>query len=405
MQNIIVLGGNYAGIGIAHHLLRHTLPLLNSTNSAEKYKLTLVSYSDHTYFNVAAPRALAAPEKVPLDKIFIPISTAFGSYKSSEFTFVHGEAVGIDENARTVSVKEVGTAETNSLPYAVLVVATGTCANILFTLHGEHSNTIAAFHDMHARLPKAKSVVIAGGGPTGVEVAAEMAFFHPEKDVTLLSGTSRLLNRVQNTSISPKAEKKLAALDVKTIHNVRVTAANKTKDENKTTLEFSDGSTRVVDIYLDATGGKPNSGFLPTSWLDTTTNRVVTNGETLRATQAPAGVYALGDVASYSKCGIPDASWPVAALAYSIWYDIQTGKISSASSEKSEQSSSRSGANLSAIKEKKYKQIKSDMIIVPTGPKGGVGAIFGWSIPSWLVWLLIARTFGVERVPKWAAGL
>ena len=330
MQNIIVLGANYSGVGIAHYLLRHILPLLNSTNKAEKFKVTLVSPSDHTYYNIAAPRALAAPEKAPLDNLFIPISKAFSSYKSSEFTFVQGEAVGVDENARTVSIKGAGTAETTSIQYAILVVATGTTAsNPLWSLNGEHTITIAAFQDMHTRLPNAKSVVVAGGGPTGIEVAAEIASFYPGIDVTLLSGASRLLTRLKNTSLAPRAEKKLAALNIKTVHNLRVAAVNKTEDDTKSTLEFSDGSTRVVDIYLNATGGKPNSEFLPPSWLDIATNQVVTDGETLRATKAPAGVYAIGDVASYSNGGVLDATWPVSALAYSIWYDIQTGKIAS----------------------------------------------------------------------------
>jgi NADH dehydrogenase FAD-containing subunit len=102
--------------------------------------------------------------------------------------------------------------------------------------------TIAAFKEMHNRLPKAKSVVVAGGGPTGIEVAAEIASFYPGADVTLLSGTSRLLSRLKSTSVSKAAEGKLAALKVKTVHNLRVVAFAKTEDNTKTGLEFNDGS-------------------------------------------------------------------------------------------------------------------------------------------------------------------
>lgn len=37
--------------------------------------------------------------------------------------------------------------------------------------------------------------------------------------------------------------------------------------------------------------------------------------------------------------------------------------------------------------------------MVPIGPKGGVGALFGWRIPSLMVRLIKARTFFVEMAP------
>lgn len=360
-----------------------------------------MSSSDHTYYNVGAPRAIGSPQKASADKLFTPINKAFEKYKTSEFTFVHGEAVGVDEKTKAVSIKGSGATGNTSLEYTVLVIATGKTANPLWRLTGDHSITIAAFEDIHKRLPTAKSVVVVGGGPTGVEVAAEIAAFYPGKDITLLSGTSRLLSRLENKGVSSQAEKKLAALKVKTVHNVRVRSVTKTQDGTKTALEFNDGSKDVVDVYLDATGGTPNTQFLPTGWLDASSNQVLTDGVTLRATNAPAGIYSIGDAASFSKSSVMDATWPVPALAYSIWYDIETGKVPSANGAGKRE---RSPANLSALKEKKYKQIQSDMQMVPTGPSGGVGVMFGWRIPSWLVWLMKSRTFGIENAAKWADG-
>ena len=92
------------------------------------------------------------------------------------------------------------------------------------------------------------------------------------------------------------------------IHNLRVAASTKTEDDTKTTLEFHDGSSRTIDIYLAASGGTPNPAFLPTSWLDIATTKVVTDEQTIRATKAPAGVYAIGDVALYSKGSVMDTT-------------------------------------------------------------------------------------------------
>ena len=40
----------------------------------------------------------------------------------------------------------------------------------------------------------ARTVVVVGGGPVGVELAAEIAFKHPGARIVLVHGASRLLN-------------------------------------------------------------------------------------------------------------------------------------------------------------------------------------------------------------------
>lgn len=124
MHNIVILGGNFAGVSTAHYLLRHVFPLLKGEKT--EYKVTLVSPSDHTFFKIGAPRALVSSEKVSADKPFASIPNAFSNYKSSEFSFVQGEAVGVDEATRTVSVRTSGLAKEISVLYDSLVIATGT---------------------------------------------------------------------------------------------------------------------------------------------------------------------------------------------------------------------------------------------------------------------------------------
>lgn len=123
MHNIVILGGNFAGVSTAHYLLRHVFPLLKNKT---EYKVTLVSPSDHTFFKIGAPRALVSSEKVPADKPFASIRNAFSDYKASEFSFIQGEAVGVDEAIRTVSVRTSGLAKEISVLYDSLVIATGT---------------------------------------------------------------------------------------------------------------------------------------------------------------------------------------------------------------------------------------------------------------------------------------
>lgn len=387
MHNIVILGGNLSGAPTAHYLLRHVLPLLNPANGGKlQYTVTLVSPSDHTFFKIGAPRALLSADKSLYDKPFASIPNGFSGYDSSIFDFVQGEAVKVDEATKTVSVKLTNDSKQISVQYNSLVIATGTTSSsALWTLHGDHQLSKDASANMVKLLPKANTILIAGGGAVGVETAGEIAHFYGGKDITLLSGGTRLLPRLKHTGVAKTAEKQLASLNVKVVHNVKVKSSKKLAD-GKESVELSDGSTKILDIYIDATGGTPNTGFLPPSWLDER-KRVATDMATLRATKAPAGVYSLGDVASFSNNNVVDAVWSIPALCYSIWSDVRD-----------------SSAKGNVLKEKKHKQITSDTQIVPIGPNGGVGVLFGWQIPNFLVRTIKSKTFMMEKAPGPASG-
>ncbi|KAH8597517.1 hypothetical protein B0O99DRAFT_617606 [Bisporella sp. PMI_857] len=394
MHNIVILGGNFAGVSTAHYLLRHVLPSLNSTNGdGSGYKVTLISPSDHTFFMIAAPRVLISAEVVPLDRPFGSIPDAFSHYTASEFSFIKGEAVQVDEVARTVSVRTTGGTTNTSVQYESLVVATGSrSSSPLWTLHGDPEHTTAAFRDMHNRLPKSKTILIVGGGASGVETAGEIAHFYKQKDITILSGSTRLLPGLRHTGIGKSAERQLESLNVKTIHNAKVTSSTEFPD-GTTSVKLSDGSTKTVDIYIDATGRAPNTSFLPDSWLNDT-KRVATDVSTLRATKAPDRIYSIGDAASYSRGGVLDAKSAVPALCYSIWSDLR----------KLDNGKEGRPAKTAILKEKKYKQIQSDIQLVPIGPNGGVGVLFGWKVPSFFVWLVKSKTFFLQKAQGLATG-
>ena len=206
-------------------------------------------------------------ELIPLDKPFALIPDSFSSYETSEFTFIQGEAVGIDEGAKTVSVNSVSSK--TSVQYDTSVVATGTTSSPLWTLNGDYELTRAALEDLHRRIPRAEKILIAGGGAAGVETAGEVAHLHKGKSITILSGSARLLPRLRNASAGKTAERQLESQGVQTFHDIRVTSSKELPD-GKTKLELSDGSTEIVHIFIDATGGTPNTAFSQiTGWMTT----------------------------------------------------------------------------------------------------------------------------------------
>ena len=213
-RNILIVGGGVAGISEAHFLLRHVLPSLHDQFSVT-FKLTLLSPSSHFYWKVGAPRGLVNPSLISLRESFIPIADSFRHYGSAHFNFVQGTASHLDAVSKNIQIR-INSDELSNLEYDILVIATGTTSSSpLYSLVGSHDKTERALRDMHGRLPRAQSILIAGGGPVGTETAGELGSEYgnrPEseqKEITILSGHSRLLPRL-NAKTSADSEAKLA---------------------------------------------------------------------------------------------------------------------------------------------------------------------------------------------------
>ena len=175
VHNMVVVGANFGGTGVAHYLLRHTIPALEAQNNqTTTYKVILISPSTHFFWKIGAPRVLSKPDQIPFSKAFLPLDDGFKQYSSEKFTLVLGSATALDEERRVVTVEPRAPASTTSVSYDSLVIATGTTSTSpLWTLHGSHEATVKAMEEVHQLLPKASTILIAGGGPAGVETAGE----------------------------------------------------------------------------------------------------------------------------------------------------------------------------------------------------------------------------------------
>lgn len=144
-------------------------------------------------------------------------------------------------------------------------------------------------------------------------------------------------------------------------------------------MKLSNSSTKILNVFINATSSTLNSSFLLASQLDGS-KHVVMDISTLRATKALASVYSLRDVAFFSKNNIMDAKWSVLALCYSIQSDLGSN-----------------ATRRNALKEKKYKQMEADMQIIPISPNGSISILFSQQIPSFLVKALKSKTYFMEK--------
>lgn len=111
--------------------------------------------------------------------------------------FTHGQIV----TSAAVDITESGvlTADGDLYSYDYLVIATGHDDPV----PRDRGERLVHYEAEYDKIKSANSILIVGGGPTGVELAGELAVDFPEKKVTLVHRGSRLLE-----FISPKASKK-----------------------------------------------------------------------------------------------------------------------------------------------------------------------------------------------------
>ncbi|KAL6718426.1 hypothetical protein ACLMJK_004515 [Lecanora helva] len=387
-HNIVVLGSSYAGIGVAHGVLK-ALPGLKSSTKKD-YKVTMISNSTHFWWSVGAPRAMLKP--YPKDNMdsFLPVVKGFETYAPGLYEFVHAEITGVETESREVVYKLKDNAEhvasdAKKLHFDTLVIATGsTGESPLYALQGSHLPTLNAYKDVQTRLPSAKSVVVIGGGAAGVETAGELGELHgtktsSSKDITILSGGERLLPALR-PSIGKRAQEILEGFGVKVEHNLRL-KNSKTTADGQTAITFDDGSTRTVDLLLVATGRKPASSSLPASIL--TSDGRVTVDEYQRIPNIDSA-YACGDVTTSSQNpgGIIHLQTAIPTTAGNIIAELGgkgKGKVFKPMTTKETQ-------------------------FVPVGSNGGVGAMFGWWAPSFLIKQVKSKNFMFPKAQQTLEG-
>jgi len=136
-HEIVIVGGNFGGVNVAHYLLRNTLPALKKAQANFTYHVILVTPNTHFFFKVASPRAIVNQTQASHDKIFKSLAAPFEQYEPGVFTLIQGKATAVKESEKIVVV-QTGDA-TKHIKYDSLIIASGTTsASPIWTLHDDH---------------------------------------------------------------------------------------------------------------------------------------------------------------------------------------------------------------------------------------------------------------------------
>jgi len=270
---VVIIGAGFAGLKLARDLVK------------APYQVVLIDkYNYHQFqplmYQVATASLESSSISFPLRKIFQDADNIL--IRNTEITYINVES------------KQLTTADMGYINYDILVLAYGTDTNFFgneeisrFALPMKSvSEAIAMRNRILTDYEKAISIrdyndrqrlldiVIAGGGPTGVEIAGALAemksYIMPkdykeidssEIDIYLVDGGSRLLGTMSE-SAGQAAEQYLEKMGVKVIKNALI------KKYDGEVVTFSDGTTIISDKLIWAAGvtvhpisGIPDSAY------------------------------------------------------------------------------------------------------------------------------------------------
>jgi NADH dehydrogenase FAD-containing subunit len=268
-RRVVIIGGGYAGVRLARDLDRYA-------------DVTLIDLKEAFFHRIAALRASSDDEWTYAP--FIPYDSLLTNGR-----VVHDKAIGIRTAERQVLL-----ASGAVTPYDVLVLATGADYQEPARFTGRTiAEAATSFHSHQRRAAEARSMLVIGGGPSGVELSAELRRANPGATVTLAHSGSRLLSRLGAGRMGRKARAWLEAHDVRVLVNTFVSSAGGVGSR----LRDQAGSPLGADVVFWTTGTTPNTLWLRLAglggWLDES-GHVRVDGH-LRVL-GQRDVFAIGDV-------------------------------------------------------------------------------------------------------------
>jgi NADH dehydrogenase FAD-containing subunit len=273
----------------------------------------------------------------------------------------------LDTTAKTVTLST-----SQSITYDYLVIATGShTAAVDSGIPVKNPTTdtlVSSIQSAQTLIAHASTIVIGGSGAVAIEMAGEIAEGYPEKKVTVVSGSSRLLP-VLGEKASGLALKRLQKLGVEVMLGVRVLDGSKGGKEGS--IQLDSGKAIKADLYIPAVGVIPNNSFIPPTLLDSS-GYLVTTPEQKVSTSGVTNVYGVGDITTNPSKMAVTVTQQIAVAVSNLKNDIEkTGE------------------------RKAFKPGKTTMV-VPIGGKGGVAEMgdLGGLVPwSWVVRLIKGNYF------------
>ncbi|XP_026210221.1 apoptosis-inducing factor 2 [Anabas testudineus] len=273
--HVVVVGGGFGGIAAAQDLKSRGLDF------------TLIDMRDAFHHNVAALRASVQPGFAK--RTFIPYAETFGD------SFVQGRVERVETDRQTV-VLQGG----REIQYSHLILCTGTDGPFpgKFNTVASYQTAVQAYEDFIKQVQAADSVLVVGGGSTGVEMAAEIKTEYPDKKVVLIHSRigladPELLSSVRQQAKEVLLEKGVELLLGQKVSNLSELQLNVTQKNMKVSTDK--GETIETDLIICCTGLRVNAAAYTSGLGGSMTDSGALKVNQQLQVDGFSNVYAVGD--------------------------------------------------------------------------------------------------------------
>jgi apoptosis-inducing factor 2 len=329
-STVVVIGGGYGGSAVAKAL------------DAEA-DVVLVDPRDAFVHSAGSLRALAQPDWA--GNIFFSYDTLL-----ARGTVLRDRAASVDPGGVTL-------ASGRRVEADYLVLATGSSYAYPAKPTAEaSSDALDDLRRTHKELDAAESVLIAGAGPVGLELAGEIKAAWPNKHVTIVDPTEQLLAAFR-PDVREDLHRQLDELDIRLELGTSLTALPPTEpgQAGRFTVATGDGAEITADIWFRAHGVHVNSDYLADDRLTTRTPRGQVRVTQTLAVHGHDHVYAIGDITDVAEAKMAlHAMQHAEVVAQNITAQLR-------------------GEQPTAT----YRPAPDPVILLPLGPRGGVGQLPG----------------------------
>uniref|UniRef100_A0A8C4I1C3 Ferroptosis suppressor protein 1 n=1 Tax=Dicentrarchus labrax TaxID=13489 RepID=A0A8C4I1C3_DICLA len=269
------------GIAAAQQLKSHRLDF------------TLIDMRDAFHHNVAALRASVQPGFA--QRTFIPYAETFGD------SFVQGRVERVDTDRQTV-VLEGG----REIRFSHLILSTGTDGPFpgKFNTVATYQSAVQAYEDFIKQVQAADSVLVVGGGSTGVEMAAEIKTEYPDKKVVLIHSKIGLADPELLPSVRQQAKEVLLEKGVELLLGQKVSHLSELQlnvTQKNTVVNTDKGHSLTTDLIICCTGLKVNAAAYAASFSGCLADNGALKVNDHLQVEGFSNIFAVGDCANVKE--------------------------------------------------------------------------------------------------------
>ena len=279
-ERLVVIGGDPAGMSAA----------MQARRSQPYLEIVALEKGGRTSYSACGIPYLVGGEVASIEDLVVRSPEEFRERYRIDVR-LHHEAVGIDNDARTVEVRDHAKQRNITISYDRLHVATGARPTRpdLPGIGLDHVKGVQTLDDAkelldHARTSRCRSVVVVGGGYIGLEMAE--AFIRWGADVTIVDGSSQLMSTL-DADMAQRLLKPLRDLGIDVRLDTEVAGFERGK------VLLPDGGILGADLVVLGLGSTPNSELAGEAGAERGRRGALVVDRRQRTTLD--GVYAAGD--------------------------------------------------------------------------------------------------------------